>query len=382
MSVRHVQKYAVLQRLAIFALASLAVFAEEKPLTIGWANLQWPPATNHVISVTNPTPNIYGQVWIDGVTSQPGAAPKLMAQLGFGPAGSNPLTNKKWQWVDARFNLDVGNNDEFMANLLPEAPGVYDYLYRYSTTGGSNWLYADLKGPLPAITNGLPLASAGKLTVQAGEDTKPPAMPKSLTVESASPSEVRLSWAKVTGDPTLYGYEVLRSLFAGGPYTNLARITTNLFVDATVTRGKTYYYVVRSVDQSFNRSPNSPEIRVEAERSVTVTFNVAVPASTASVGKPLCLAGTLTGLNGSFFDWDPGALKMTRIDATHWTIALNGKEGTKVNYKYTLESWDNVEKGAQCDEISDRRVTLTGSKGAQTVNDIVPNWRNIAPCKD
>ena len=41
--------------------------------SIGWANLQWPPTMTHTISAVNRTDNVYGQVWIDGVTSQPGA---------------------------------------------------------------------------------------------------------------------------------------------------------------------------------------------------------------------------------------------------------------------------------------------------------------------
>ena len=50
--------------------------------SIGWANLQWPPTLTHVISATDRTDNVYGQVWIDGVTSQPGATVGLRAQAG------------------------------------------------------------------------------------------------------------------------------------------------------------------------------------------------------------------------------------------------------------------------------------------------------------
>jgi hypothetical protein len=46
---------------------------------IGWANLQWPPAMTHTISAINRTDNAYGQVWIDGVTNQPGPTPGLRA---------------------------------------------------------------------------------------------------------------------------------------------------------------------------------------------------------------------------------------------------------------------------------------------------------------
>ena len=107
---------------------------------IGWANLQWPPTLTHTISAVNRTDTVYGQVWIDGATNQPGATPTLLAQLGFGPAGSNPAGNPAWIWVDASFNANAGNNDEFKASFLPDAVGAFDYVYRYSTTGGRDWL--------------------------------------------------------------------------------------------------------------------------------------------------------------------------------------------------------------------------------------------------
>ena len=35
-----------------------------------------------------------------------------------------------------------------MASLLPDQLGNLDYVYRYSTTNGRDWLYADLNGPI------------------------------------------------------------------------------------------------------------------------------------------------------------------------------------------------------------------------------------------
>ncbi|HSQ16343.1 MAG TPA: alpha-amylase family glycosyl hydrolase, partial [Anaerolineales bacterium] len=227
---------------------------------IGWANLQWPPSMNHTISTTDRTDTAYGQVWIDGVTYQPGLSPNLRAQLGFGPDGSMPADNSDWVWVEAAFNVDAGNNDEFMANLLPEAVGEYDYAYRYSTTDGRDWLYADLDG----TGNGYDPAQAGSLTVVSSGDTTPPAIPANLMVTSASPGGISLAWDAVSDDPSLYGYEVARAGTSGGPYTVLALVTTNSVTDYTVSEGASYYYVVRSVDTSFNRSAYSAEVLASA----------------------------------------------------------------------------------------------------------------------
>ncbi|MDL1910114.1 alpha-amylase [Chloroflexi bacterium CFX6] len=347
-------------------------------LTIGWANLQWPPALTHTISAVNRTDTVYGQVWIDGYTNQPGPTANLRAQLGFGPANSDPNSNADWVWYEASFNVDVGSNDEFMASMLPEAVGSYDYAFRYSTSNGFDWVYADLDG----IGNGYSTDQAGKMTVNPSGDSTPPAVPTGLTVLSASPDGIELTWDAIVGDPTLYGYEVLRSDSPGGPYAMIARVTGTSYTDPSVVEDATYYYVVRALDQSFNRSGNSNEVEAKAElRAVTVTFNVTVPSSTDATGFFVYIAGTLNRLDGNLPEWDPGGVTLTRVDATHWTITLIGKETTQIEYKYTLGSWDYVEKGANCDEISNRQLTLTyGGTGTQTVNDTVLNWRNVNPC--
>lgn len=346
-------------------------------LAIGWANLQWPPAMSHTISAVARTPNAYGQVWIDGATSQAGATPGLRAQLGFGPAGSNPDGDVAWTWVEASFNVDAGNNDEFVASLLPDSVGTFDYAYRYTTTNGANWLYADLDG----TGNGYSPDQAGKLTVTSSGDTTAPASPANFRVVSAAPAGIELAWDAVA-DASLYGYEVLRSSTAGGPYSVVALVTGTTYSDTSVVQLATYYYVARAVDDSFNRSGYSDEVSATADaRTVALTFNVTVPSSTDATGRSVYIAGFLDRLDGGLPQWDPGGVVLTRVDATHWSITLSGKEGVQIEYKYTLGSWDYVEKDAACGEIANRQLTLSyGTSGTQTVNDTVPNWRNVAPC--
>ena len=89
----------------------------------------------------------------------------------------------------------------------------------------------------------------------------------------------------------------------------------------------------------------------------------------------------LDRLDGGYPQWDPAAVSLTRVDATHWTITFTGKESTQIAYKYTLGDWDHVEKDGSCAEISDRQLTLSyGASGHQTVSDTIANWRNVSPC--
>jgi hypothetical protein len=149
-----------------------------------------------------------------------------------------------------------------------------------------------------------------------------------------------------------------------------------------VVEGATYYYVVRSLDQSFNHSGDSGQVAATAQlRTVTLTFNVTVPAGTDGSSRSVYIAGFLDRLDGGLPQWNPGGVVLTRVDATHWMITLTGKESTQIEYKYALGSWDYVEKDNSCGEVANRQLTLSyGLNGTQTVNDTVLNWRNVAPC--
>ena len=345
--------------------------------SIGWANLQWPPTLTHTISPLNRTGNVYGQVWIDGVTSQPGPTPGLIAQLGFGPEGSSPDGNAAWTWVDASFNVDAGNNDEFMASLLPVSIGTFDYVYRYSTTKRQTWQYADLYGP---FSSGSLPPNPGKLIVNSSGDLTSPAAPTNLLVTNGSPASISLGWdvhPNVEGD--LAGFEIYRD---GSLHSTVLDVSATSFVDTNVVENASYDYHIIAIDTSFNRSATSNTVTATASpRTVTLILNVIVPASTDGTGRSVYIAGFLDRLDGNLPQWDPSGVVLTRVDATHWTITLSGKESTQIEYKYALGSWDYVEKGASCDEIANRQLTLTyGATGMQIVNDSVLNWRNVTPC--
>jgi len=175
---------------------------------------------------------------------------------------------------------------------------------------------------------------------------------------------------------------VLRSDSAGGPYAILARVTDASYTDTTVAEGRTYYYVVRSVDMSFNHSGNSTEVNATAQaRMVSLVLNVSVPSGTPT-DKSVHIAGTLSRL-GNYPDWNSSAVALSPTGTGAWTITFTAIEGTQIEYKYTLGSPDffDVEKGANCEEINNRLLTLSyGANGTQTVNDTVLNWRNVSPC--
>jgi len=88
-----------------------------------------------------------------------------------------------------------------------------------------------------------------------------PSAPGNLVATPNSLS-VHLDWT-ASPDADVTGYNVYRSDSAGKAYNTLARnVTTTSFVDNTTSTGKNYYYVVRAVDKSLNRSVYSNEANV------------------------------------------------------------------------------------------------------------------------
>jgi hypothetical protein len=91
--------------------------------------------------------SVYGRVFQAGVTEPLGASVLVSGQVGVGPAGSDPRTSGAWAFVNATFNTQVGNNDEYIASFtVPTTPGSYAYAYRFSVDGGAHMTYCDTDG--------------------------------------------------------------------------------------------------------------------------------------------------------------------------------------------------------------------------------------------
>ncbi|MCL4252920.1 MAG: Ig-like domain-containing protein, partial [Anaerolineae bacterium] len=236
-----------------------------------WYNLQWPPTIAHTLSAVTPTATIYGQIWINGVTgSQNGVdpTPGLLAEVGYGPDGTPP-NDPAWVWTTATFNVNVGNNDEFMGTLLPTAVGDYDYLYRYSGDGGATWYYGTNTGPFRDLTfASYNPANAGQLTVTAPTDTTAPDAPTGLSVIGVSDTQIELGWvAHPNTDGDLFAFEVYRD---GVLIDTITDPLATSYIDTTVVTGTTYDYYIVAVDTSFNASAPSNTVTATASTTVVV----------------------------------------------------------------------------------------------------------------
>ena len=95
------------------------------------------------------TPNLYGQVYEAGLTEAAGAPANLLAEVGYGPNTSSPLSSNAWRFFPATYNVQVGNNDEFVGTFtapVVTASTTYAYTFRFSQDGGVRWTYCDVNG--------------------------------------------------------------------------------------------------------------------------------------------------------------------------------------------------------------------------------------------
>ena len=123
------------------------VSATQTTETLDYVNLQWPPTMTLNFGETG---MVYAQAYEPGITEGPGAGTGVTAWVGVNYENTDPNT---WtNWIPATFNVQAGNNDEFMANIAGVFPsGTYYYATRfqlgngsytyggYSATGGGYW---------------------------------------------------------------------------------------------------------------------------------------------------------------------------------------------------------------------------------------------------
>lgn len=325
---------------------------------ISAVSLDRPLTLDYTISAAGRTAPVYGRVKIDGVTSQTGEIPGILAQVCFGSAQS-PICESM------TFSSDVGEMDEYSGTLKPETPGTYSYWVRFSTSQGATWTSSPQQGTL---------------TVHANADQTPPGPPTGVAAKSRGATSIGLSWT-APADADLYGYVVYRSTASGSGYQEVGRTdaATTKFTDTGLTSGTTYFYVVKALDQANNLSAASNEASgVPSALAIDVTLVVTPPAST-----PANASVYIAGNQPELCNWcNQHTTKLTKGDDGKWRITITWPEGTSVEYKYTLGDWDHVEKGASCDEIANRKFTVqaSGDDATMTVDETVKNWRNVAPC--
>ncbi len=154
--------------------------------TVDFADLQSPASGTMTVGGSF---NVYAQVYEPGVTEAAGQGAGISAWIGYSSTNQNPNTGT-WTWVPATFNVQSGNNDEYVANIGTSlTPGTYYYASRFLKAGSSTYVYGDTAGIWSSTANNgvltVSLPPADHLTLVGVPSTGTPGSPiATFTVEA------------------------------------------------------------------------------------------------------------------------------------------------------------------------------------------------------
>jgi hypothetical protein len=191
--------------------------------SIDFANLQFPSTAT---ICEGGTITAYGQVYEAGLTEAAGQATGINVEFGYNTSNTNPNT---WtNWSAATFNVQTGNNDEYLATTSATlTAGTYYYTFRYRLVGCSAWQYG---GNNNGFWNGT-TQNSGILTINAATT---PTGATAQTIIGSTSTTVSQIVATPSAGATLVWYATLADATAG---------TNALSGTAVLVDGNTYYGV-------------------------------------------------------------------------------------------------------------------------------------------
>ena len=140
--------------------------------------------------------------------------------------------------------------------------------------------------------------------------------PTGLTATVPGDNAISLSWNAVSGATE---YRVYRSTTSGGPYTQIATVTTASDLDSAVDGGVTYYYVVTAYDTC--ESPNSSEASATATGPCELAPTFTGISSATANGCAIDLAWSAATANCG----GPVSYSVYRSTASGFTPALSNR---------------------------------------------------------
>lgn len=252
-----------------------------QPTAVTWCDLRGPPSLQ--TDVDQPSPPVFGRVFVETLTDRVGMAAGITAQIGWGPDQSDPAISTAWQWHDAVYSGDSSQlYDEYVASLSADASGTFDYAYRFSADGGTTWLYCDQD----SSDNGYDAAQSGSLLVAGGG-----------------------------GPVTLTGVNLPRGSVLGGDTVTVTG--TGFVLGATVSFDATSSPTVTFI--SANELTASVPPGAVGLVDVTVQ-NPGGPGATLPAAFEYLLVDT-PSVDGDLSDWDPALRVAVNTVPSSWTPA-------------------------------------------------------------
>ncbi|MHC1736587.1 MAG: T9SS type A sorting domain-containing protein [Ignavibacteriaceae bacterium] len=137
--------------------------------SIDWANLQSPQSTVRYVGENEA---FYARVYVPDVTTLSTVSPSITCWIGINSGNTNPSTWSEEAWIQADFNTDEGNNDEYFLATGQDLPaGTYYYASRFRLASDA-YVYGGYNAGGGGFWDGVNNAS-GMLTIEAYKLTPP-----------------------------------------------------------------------------------------------------------------------------------------------------------------------------------------------------------------
>ena len=200
-----------------------------------------------------------------------------------------------------------------------------------------------------------------------------PGAPANL-VATANAASVRLSWT-ANPEADVAGYTIFRAASAGGAYNTIARnVTTASFVDNSATVGVQYFYKIKAVDNSLNRSSFSNEVSATATGENTLVAHLSFDGTLQDNSVNLNHSASMGGV--SYGEGKVGTGAIT-LNGTSSFVQLPADVANQ--QQITVAAWVYWNGGAAWQRIFDfgngeaENIFLTPGSGAGTMRFAIKN---------
>ena len=183
-----------------------------------------------------------------------------------------------------------------------------------------------------------------------------PAAPSNL-VATAGNAQVSLAWS---ASSTASSYDVKRSTISGGPYAQIASVTSPSYTDATVTNGTAYFYVVDAV-YAAGDSADSATVAATPDPTITtpaVPLGLAATAGNAQVSLTWSASGTATSYHVKRATTSGGPYTQIAAPASSSYTDLSLTNGT--TYYYVVSALDSAGESPNSAQASATPATPAG----------------------
>ncbi len=180
------------------------------------------------------------------------------------------------------------------------------------------------------------------------ESTTVPAAPADLAA-TAGNAQASLTWSASSGATS---YNIKRSTTSGGPYTQLAAVTSPSYTDSTVSNGVTYFYVATAVDSAGESADSAPASVTPDPAITTPAVPTGLAAKAGNAQASLTWSASSSATSYHVKRATTGGGPYTQVAAPTSTSYTDTSLANGTTYYYVVSALDSAGESANSAQVS------------------------------